>query len=191
MRFREFDMRVRPITAALAVAATLTVSACAPPTLDEPTRDGLRRHVVTVAEASAAADWPAAVASLDAMATELAAARDKGLISAERFEMIVLAMELVRQDLDAAIAAAADDAERVRLIEEQARLLEQIEQLRDAPVGVADQDDPNGSERDGSGASDGAGTNGDDGRGDGVGKGDKAGGNGKNGENGKDDRNGK
>ncbi len=184
-------MRVRLISAALAVAATLTVSACASPALDEPTRGELRQHVLAVAEASASGDWPAALASLDAMATELGAARDEGLISAERFETIVLAMELVRQDLDAAIAAAADDAERVRLIEEQARLLEQINQLRDAPVGEPDGDDPSGGEGDGPGAGDGAGTNGNDGRGEGGGKGDRPGGNGRNGENKKADRAGK
>lgn len=190
-------MRVRLVAAALAVVASMTLSGCASPALDEAlddtTQSDLRQRVRTVAEASAAGDWPAALASLDAMATELAAARDEGLVGAERFEAIVLAMELVREDLDTTIAAAADDAERVRLIEEQARLLEQIDQLQDAPAAESGQDDSSSGGAaggsDGRGASDG-GANGNGGRGDGGGEGDEPGGNGKNGGNGKGDRNG-
>jgi hypothetical protein len=87
--------------------------------------------VVAVAQSSAAGDWQAALSGLDAMAVELADARAAGNVSDERFDTIVLAMELVRQDIDAAIAAAADAAEQQRLLEEQARLQEQIAQLQE------------------------------------------------------------
>jgi hypothetical protein len=124
-------MRGRLFGAAVAAAAALTLGSCASPAYDEATRDGLRQHVLTVAEASAAGDWAGAVEGLDAMAVELSQARDEGRIGEERFDTIRLAMEVVRQDLDDAIAAAADEAERQRLLEEQARLQEQIAQLQE------------------------------------------------------------
>jgi hypothetical protein len=65
------------------------------------------------------------------MSAQLSDARAAGKIDEERFDSILLAMELVRQDLDTAIAAAADAAERQRLIDEQARLQEQIAQLQE------------------------------------------------------------
>lgn len=87
--------------------------------------------MVAVAEASAAGDWQAALNGLDVMAEELSEARSEGKVGEERFDTILLAMELVRQDIDAAIAAAADAAEQQRLLEEQARLQEQIAQLQE------------------------------------------------------------
>ncbi len=129
--------------AVVAVTVALTLGSCASPAYDAATRDGLRQHVLTVAEASAAGDWPTAVAGLDAMADELSTARDEGRIGEERFDTIRLAMEVVRQDLDDAIAAAADEAERQRLLDEQARLQEQIAQLQEQ------QDDGNDGGNDG------------------------------------------
>lgn len=175
--------RLTAVAVAVAVAASVTLTACTSPTYDVSTRGDLRQHVLTVAEASAAADWQAALTALDAMATKLAAAHEEGRVSEERFETIVLAMELVRQDLDAAIAAAADEAERVRLIEEQARLQEQIDRLQDARVLETAQDDPSG----GSGGNGGENGKGDPSNG---GKGDRSAGNGKDGENGKGKENG-
>ncbi|RXZ71923.1 hypothetical protein [Agromyces albus] len=123
-------MRPRILAAAVAVIATLILSSCAPG-YDEATKGDLREHLVAVAEASAAGDWQAALTGLDAMAVELADARAAGRVSDERFDTIALAMELVRQDIDAAMAAAADAAEQQRLLEEQARLQEQIAQLQE------------------------------------------------------------
>lgn len=122
-------MRPHMFAAAMAVAVTLSLGGCAPG-YDAVTRDSLREHVVAVAEASAAGDWPAALAGLDVMAEELADARAEGKVSEERFVSVVLAMELVRKDLASEIAAA-DAAEQQRLLEEQARLEEQIAQLQD------------------------------------------------------------
>lgn len=123
-------MRAKRFAATLGLAAALTLSSCAAPAYDDATRDGLRQHVAAVAEASAAGDWASALAGLDAMAADLSKARDEGKVSEERFDTIALAMEMVRQDLDDAIAAAADEAERQRLLEEQARLQQQIDQLQ-------------------------------------------------------------
>ncbi|MGW4929917.1 hypothetical protein ACWEOH_12255 [Agromyces sp. NPDC004153] len=121
-------MRPHPL-GLVAIVVAFTMTACSP-AYDAETRDGLREHVVTVSEASAAGDWQAAIDELDVMTAELATAREDGQIDDDRFEAIVGAMELVRLDLEAAIAAAADEAERQRLIEEQARLQQQIEELQ-------------------------------------------------------------
>ncbi|MDQ0576533.1 hypothetical protein [Agromyces albus] len=130
VRQRGFIMRPRILAAAVAFTATLSLTSCAP-AYDEAAKDNLREHVVAVAEASEAGDWQAALSGLDAMAAELADARAAGNVSDERFDTIALAMELVRKDIDAAIAAAADAAEQQRLLEEQARLQEQIAQLQE------------------------------------------------------------
>ena len=115
--------------AIFALLAAFALSGCAP-AYDQETADGLREHVVTISEASAAGDWQTAITELDTLASGAAAAREAGKLDSERFEKIALAMELVRQDLEAAVAAAEDDAERQRLQEEQARLQEQIDQLQ-------------------------------------------------------------
>jgi hypothetical protein len=127
---RGFIMRPRILAAAVAIIATFSLVSCAAG-YDEATKDNLRERVVAVAEASAAGDWQAALNGLDAMAAELSDARAEGKVSEERFDTIVLAMELVRQDIDAAIAAAVDAAEEQQLLEEQARLQEQIAQLQE------------------------------------------------------------
>lgn len=134
---------------AVAIAATLGFTSCAS-SYDDATRDGLREYVVTVSEASAAGDWPSALGALDGMAAEVEAAREAGKIDDERFETITLAMEVVRQDLETAIAAAEDEAERQRLQEQQTMLEQQIAELRDQPTGVDDQpnDDDGGNEKD-------------------------------------------
>jgi predicted secreted protein len=123
-------MRPRILAAAVAITATFSLVSCAAG-YDEATKDNLRERVVAVAEASAAGDWQAAQNGLDVMAAELSDARSEGKVSEERFDTIVMAMELVRQDIDAAIAAAADAAEQQQLLEEQARLQEQIAQLQE------------------------------------------------------------
>jgi hypothetical protein len=90
---------------------------------------GLREHVVTVSTASAAGDWAGALAALDAMTAEVDEAQSDGRIDPERMESILLAMELVRQDLQMAIDEAEDAAEQQRLQEEQAALQAQLDQL--------------------------------------------------------------
>ncbi|MFE6257330.1 hypothetical protein [Agromyces sp. NPDC057865] len=127
---------------ALAAVAALALSSCST-SYDQETKDGLRQHVVTVSEASAAGDWPTAIAELDALASEAAAAYKAGKIDDDRLENITLAMELVRQDLDSAIAAAEQEAERIRLQEQQAQLQGQIDQLQaETDSNSGPEDDP-------------------------------------------------
>ena len=137
--------------ATLALLAALALSGCGP-VYDQETADGLREHVVTISEASAAGDWQTAITELDRLASEAAKAREAGKLESERFEKIALAMELVRQDIEAAIAAAEDDAERQLLQEEQARLQEQIDQLQ---IQGDDAGNDNGGGEEGGGNGDG------------------------------------
>ena len=58
----------------IAIVVASTMTACSP-AYDAETRDGLREHVVTVSEASAAGDWQAAIDELDVMTAELDTAR--------------------------------------------------------------------------------------------------------------------
>jgi hypothetical protein len=141
-------MRAGPI-AAVVLAASLALSGCAPQ-YDDATKEGLRAQVVAVSTASAAGDWPTAIAGLDQLATEVSKARRDGRLDDARFAAIVAAMDLVRQDLEAAVAAAETEAEQQRLLAEQARLQEQITQLQSeqAPPAPAPGDDGK-SEKDG------------------------------------------
>jgi hypothetical protein len=108
----------------------LTLSSCATePTYDPTTAVGLREHVVTVSTASAAGDWAGALAALDTMTAEVDEAQSDGRIDPQRMDSILLAMELVRQDLQMAIDEAEDAAEQQRLEEEQAALQAQLDQL--------------------------------------------------------------
>jgi hypothetical protein len=108
----------------------LTLSSCAAePTYDAATAADLREHVVTVSSASAAGDWAGALAALDAMTVEVDEAQADGRIDEDRLDSILLAMELVRQDLQRAIDEAEDAAERQRLEEEQAALQARLDQL--------------------------------------------------------------
>ena len=116
--------------ATLILLAAFALSGCAP-AYDQETASDLREHVVTISEASAAGDWQTAITELDSLADEAAKARAAGKLESERFEKIALAMELVRQDIEAAIAAAEDVAERQRLQEEQTRLQEQHRPVAD------------------------------------------------------------
>lgn len=119
-----------PLATATAVVGLLTLSSCAAkPEYDPATAAGLREHVVTVSSASAAGDWAGALAALDAMTAEVDEAQADGRIDDQRMDSILLAMELVRQDLRMAVDEAEDAAERQRLEEEQAALQAQLDQL--------------------------------------------------------------
>lgn len=119
---------IRSILLAAAVVASLLLSGCAP-TYDQATQDSLRGYVVSISEASVAGDWQTAIDDLDTMALEVAKAQGAGKLGAERLESITRAMELVRQDLEAAIAAAAEEAERQRVQEAQAQLQQQLQEV--------------------------------------------------------------
>ncbi|MEV1129612.1 hypothetical protein [Agromyces sp. NPDC049794] len=123
------------VLAAAALVFTLSLSACASPAYDQDTAQELREHIVVISAASAAGDWHGALAGLEVMATELSEARRAGKVDQQRFDTIALAMERVRLDLEVAIAAAATEVEQQRLLEEQARLQEQINQLQNQGSG--------------------------------------------------------
>lgn len=118
------------VLAAAALAFTLSLSSCATPGYDQDTAQRLHEHIVAISDASAAGDWQGALDGLETMAAELSKARELGKVDDDRFDTITLAMERVRLDLEAAIAAAANEAERQRLLDEQARLQEQISRLQ-------------------------------------------------------------
>ena len=130
-------MRTHLLTAA-ALVATLSLTSCTSPAYDQDTSEGLREHIVAISAASAAGDWKGALDELELMATELSEARKSGKVDQERFDTITLAMERVRLDLEVAIATAATEAEQQRLLEEQARLQEQISQLQNQDSGGGD-----------------------------------------------------
>lgn len=157
--------------ASVVLTATLALSGCAPQ-YDAATKEDLRAQVVAVSTASAAGDWPTAIAGLDQLATEVSKARRDGRLHDQRFAAIVSAMDLVRQDLEAAVAAAETEAEQQRLLAEQARLQEQITQLQaeqsepapPAPApgedGKGGKDGKDGKEGKGEGKSEGSGPGG-------------------------------
>lgn len=123
--------RTTPLALAIGLAGLLTLSSCAAePEYDAATAESLREHVVTVSTASAAGDWAGALTALDAMSAEVDEARADGRIDEERMDSILLAMQLVRQDLRMAIDAEEDAAERQRLEEEQARLQAELDRLQ-------------------------------------------------------------
>jgi len=148
---------MRTVHIATTVVAALMLTSCAP-AYDEATRDDLRSRVVAVSEASAGGDWQGAIDGLDALSKQVEEARDDGRLDDGRFESITHAMELVRQDLEVAIMAAAAEAERQRLEAEQAALQDQLTQLQaqqDAPAeggdgaGKGKDDGPGGKEKKG------------------------------------------
>jgi hypothetical protein len=122
--------RMLPLATATAVLGALSLSACATgPAYDAATAADLREHVATVSTASAAGDWAGALAALDTMTAEVDQAQADGRVDERRMDSILLAMELVRQDLRMAVDEAEDAAERQRLEEEQAALQAQLDQL--------------------------------------------------------------
>ena len=144
-------MRPHPL-GVIAILVAFALTSCTS-SYDTETRESLRARVVTVSEASAAGDWQAAIDELDVLTAELAEEHENGKVDDERFDAIASAMELVRLDLETAIAAAADEAERQRLIEEQARLQQQIEELQNQGGGTdgGDEDGKGGTGETGKG----------------------------------------
>lgn len=68
----------------------------------------LQARVVTVTDASAAGDWLTASTAVDELAADAADARAEGLITEARYDRIMAAIELVRAELEAAIAAVPE-----------------------------------------------------------------------------------
>ncbi len=87
----------------IAVALAFGLSACTP---DDGVTDELRGAVVQIAERSAAGDFIGALAELDLLVEDLDAAVEEGAIDSAREREIRAAIDLVRADLEAAVAAA-------------------------------------------------------------------------------------
>lgn len=102
-----------------AVTAAL-LAGCAPSSsaYDDGAAEQLQQHVLAVSSASAEADW--ATAATRSMELEAAAttALARGEITQERFDAIMAALALVRADIEAAVAAAEEEAARNEQAEE-------------------------------------------------------------------------
>ncbi|MDQ0577014.1 hypothetical protein [Agromyces albus] len=88
---------------AIAVALTFGVSACASA---EQTADAMHSSVVQIAERAVAGDFVGALAELELLDRDVTVALDAGSIDADREQVIRAAIDLVRADLEAALAAA-------------------------------------------------------------------------------------
>lgn len=91
--------------AAIAVALTFGLSACV--ASSEETAASMHTSVVQIAERAAAGDFAGALAELALLDRDVAGAFDAGRIDADREREIRAAMDLVRADLEAALAAAS------------------------------------------------------------------------------------
>lgn len=102
-------MKPTKTTARLAAACVglLVFTACSgTPELDEGKAAELQSRVAATKQLTAQQDFPAALAELDQLAREVAAAADQGLMSAERKARADAAIGRIRTELEAALAAA-------------------------------------------------------------------------------------
>jgi ABC-type phosphate/phosphonate transport system substrate-binding protein len=104
-------MNLRTMLLAPALAVVVLLAGCAPGYGQE-TAESLQTRVAAVTEASSVADWTRALAELDVLTADAAAALQAGLLPETRHDSIIAAIALVRAELDAALAASvpADDA---------------------------------------------------------------------------------
>lgn len=89
--------------AVIAVALSFGLSAC---TSTEQTADAMHSSVVQIAERAVAGDFVGALAELELLDRDVTVALDTGRIDPDREQVIRAAIELVRADLEAALAAA-------------------------------------------------------------------------------------
>ena len=105
MRRRRTSRRAAVPAAALAIALSLGLSACA--ASSENTAAALHRSVVQIAERSAAGDFAGALAELALLDRDVTTAAENGSIDSAREQQIRTAMELVRAELETADVAPA------------------------------------------------------------------------------------
>lgn len=103
---RRLGVAARPLAACFMVAA---LSGCGPasPDLDPQTGKELQTRVLAVSTAAASADPATGVRTLDELADHVTRAAADGKVSFKRHQSIMKAIEAVRADLRAAIAAKA------------------------------------------------------------------------------------
>jgi hypothetical protein len=92
-------------TLALALAGTMLLSGCAPTDPSDAATERLDASVVQTADRAASGDYAGAAASLDVLQTRLAEYVEAGDVTADRSVEIQAAIDTVRADLTALIAA--------------------------------------------------------------------------------------
>jgi hypothetical protein len=103
-RRRRSRRSIRFATAAVAAAVVVGLAACASP--EEDVSAELHASVVQVAERAASGDYAGALAELDLLEAEIAAAAEGGGLDPAREQEITEALVLVRTDLEAAEVAS-------------------------------------------------------------------------------------
>lgn len=142
---------MKRLVAGAVLAATLLVGGCA--SEDDyplPIATELQSRVLAVTEAAAASDLGAALDRLSELEIDVRDALARGLITQERHDSIMAAIELVRRDLEAAIKAA-EEAQREREAQEQEQEQEQEQNAGNGNNGNNGRGNGNGNEGKGEG----------------------------------------
>lgn len=144
-------MNDRMSRALIAVAATAALLAgCASPPAYEPaTAERLQAQVLAVSTSTAEGDWAGASTRLMELEAIAATALARGEITQERHDAIVAALQLVRSDVEAAIAQAEEEAAAARAAAEAkaaadaeaARIAQEAEAARQAEEARGEEDD--------------------------------------------------
>lgn len=110
-------MRVLRALVIAAASVSLCVGCAAQPAIDSGISAELQQEVVDLANTAATGDAAAALTQLEALNLQLLEATSRGQVSSERSTQIGAAIELVRQDLQAAVDAV--EPEPVQPVEPQ------------------------------------------------------------------------
>jgi hypothetical protein len=110
-------MRVLRALVVAAASVSLCVGCAAQPAIDSEISAELQQEVVDLANTAATGDAAAALTQLEALNLQLLEATSRGQVSSERSTQIGAAIELVRQDLQAAVDAV--EPEPVQPVEPQ------------------------------------------------------------------------
>lgn len=114
----------RALIASLVVGLALGATGCAASapqsTFASTAAEELQSTVLSLTEAAGAGDFAAAAGRLDELEASTIAAYSRGEMSDARFDAIMVAISLVRDDLQAAIAAAQEAAQPVAPVESEA-----------------------------------------------------------------------
>lgn len=133
--------------ATVMVVATALLAGCAQAPAYEPeTAERLQAHVLAVSTTTAEGDWAGASTRLLELEASASTALARGEITQERYDAIMSALQLVRADVEAAIAAAEAEAARVAAEAEAARIAAE-EAARAAEEAQRNDDKGNGDDK--------------------------------------------
>jgi hypothetical protein len=133
-------------TLIVAAAAAALLSGCAQAPAYEPeTAERLQGQVLAVSTSTAEGDWAGASTRLMELEASASTALARGEITQERYDAIMAALQLVRADVDTALAAA--EAERLRLEEEAARQAEEAARQAEEAARQAEESRGNGDDK--------------------------------------------